>query len=298
MKAKPLRYVLTASLGSWLIFAQDASEPDYQLALRYTRQAEWKSAEIVLERLLRNSPGYLPAVLLKSKVLFSLGRYPESLGIARQFLEFEPNSGEGHKLAGLAYFMAGNQEKARSELEKASELSPQDAESFYYLGRVYFTASNMPRALSAFETAIKFDATSVRAHNHLGQTLEGLARFSEAKAAYLTAIKLESAQKVRSEWPFHNLGALLLQQGEAEQAAGYFRDALARNPGLVPSKVKLAMALSLSGKLDEAQTLLEDALRLEPQSSEAHYQLARLLTKMGRPEEARKHFLTFRQLQP
>ncbi len=193
--------------------------------------------------------------------------------------------------------MTGKQENARTELERASALSPQDAESFYYLGRVYFTASNMPRALSAFETTIELDPRSVRAHNHLGQTLEGLARFSEAKAAYLTAIKLESAQTIRSEWPFHNLGALLLQQGEAEQAATYFREALTRNPRLVPSKVKLAMALSLSGKLDEARLSLEEALRLEPRSSDAHYQMARLLTKMQRPEEARKHFLAFQQLQ-
>ncbi|MBC8166925.1 MAG: tetratricopeptide repeat protein [Bryobacteraceae bacterium] len=295
MKISLLRYVL-ASLSLGLACAADASVPDYQLALRYTQQADWKNAETALDRVLQNSPGYMPAVLLKGRVLFSLGRYAESLKTTQQFLEQEPYSGEARKLAGLAYFMTGNQEGARSELQKASELSPRDADSFYYLGRVYFTASNLPLALSAFETAIKLDPGSIRARNHLGQTLEGLARFSEAKSAYLSAIKLEGAPKNGSEWPYHNLAVLMLQQGEAEEAIKYFREALARNPSLVISKVKLAVALSDLSKLAEARTVLEEALRLEPRSPEAHYQIARLLTKMRHPEEARKHFLIFQQI--
>jgi tetratricopeptide (TPR) repeat protein len=291
-----LSYSLMAGWTLCLAWADNASAPEYQLAVQYVRQAEWKSAEIVLDRLLLRSPQHMPAVFLKARVLFSLGRYAESLQTAQRFLTHEPDNGNAHKLAGLAYFMTGKQERARNELEKAVELSPRDSESFYYLGRVYFTASNMPLAYSAFQQTIKLDPGSVRAHNHLGQTLEGLARFDEAKAAYLTAIKLEGSQKVRSEWPFHNLGALLLQQGEPEQAAAYFREALARNPGLVSSKVKLAMALSLSSQLEEARTVLEEALQVDPKSAEVHYQLARLLTRMGRPEEARKHFQTFQQL--
>jgi tetratricopeptide (TPR) repeat protein len=275
-----------------------SSESSYELALRYTRNGDWKSADSLLDRVLQESPGYLPAIFLKARALFSLGRYAESLKMARLFLENRPESGEAHKLAGLASFMLGDQDHARGELQKATELSPRDAEAFYYLGRVYFTASNMPGALAAFENAIKNDPRSVRAYNHLGQTLEGMARFSEAKDAYLTAIKLEREQKVRSEWPFYNLGALLLQQGDSEEAAKYFREALTRNPDFVSGKVKLAMALSAAGSLGLAEKLLEEALRLEPRSSEAHYQLARLLTKMGRPEEARKHFLAFRELKP
>lgn len=297
MNAKLLRFVLTANLCLFTTGIAGEIEADYQLALRYSRQADWNNADSILDRLLQQSPQYMPAVLLKARVLFSRSRYAESLRMTQRFIEHQPDNGEAHKLAGLAHFMTGNQDKAREELEKATRLSPSDAESFYYLGRIHFTASNLPRALSAFDTAITIDPRSVRAHNHRGQTLEGMARFDEAKAAYVTAIKLEREQATRSEWPYHNLGSLLLQQGETEEAVRYFREALARNPKFVPGKVKLAMALSLSNRVDEARTVLEEAVALEPRSSEAHYQLARLLTRMGRQEEAHKHFIAFQELQ-
>jgi tetratricopeptide (TPR) repeat protein len=298
MKAKILISLLVVSLGLCRPGAAgESGEQDYQLAVRHAREGNWEGADSLLDRILRERPEHLPSVFLRARVLFSLRRYSESLKMARLFLEKRPESGEAHKVAGLASFMLGDQDGARGELQKATELSPRDAEAFYYLGRVFFTASNMPAALAAFENAIRNDPQSVRAHNHLGQTLEGLARFPEAKAAYQNAIKLEREQSVRSEWPFHNLGALLLQQGDSEEAAKYLREALARNPDSVAGRIKLAMALSISGRLGAAEELLHEALRLEPQSSGAHYQLGRLLTKMGRQEEARKHFAAFRQFQ-
>src|SRR5688572_28749325 len=58
MKVKLLNHVLAANFVLCLTCAGN-SEPDYQLALRYTRQADWKSADTVLDRLLLKSPEYM-----------------------------------------------------------------------------------------------------------------------------------------------------------------------------------------------------------------------------------------------
>jgi len=273
-----------------------APETSLQPAIESARRGDWKRAEQLVDQTLERAPQASAALYWKSYILFQTGRYKEADGYAARFLEHNPQSGDAHKVLGLALYMQGESVRAEGELTRAVDLSPADFESRYYLGRVQFERHNLPAALASFQRAIALDGASVRAFTQLGQTYEGLARWDEAKAAYNRAIELERQQPKRSEWPYYNLGTLLLKDGRAREAIPWLRQALDRSPSWPEAKVRLAAALGSTANYTEAKRLLEEVVAADPRNGQAHYQLAGLLVKLKQPEDARRHFLLFAEL--
>ncbi|PYV37931.1 MAG: hypothetical protein DMG06_26825 [Acidobacteria bacterium] len=288
--AREILEALLASAGEHAL-----PETYYQLALCYVKQSEWKKAEETLQVFLRSSPENVSALYLKGYLLFSTGRYEESLKVMELLVARDPEHAASHKVIGLDQFMLGRIELAEVELKRATERAPQDAEARYYLGRIYFTRNNLPSALAAFQRAAELDTSSVKTFNHLGQTYEALVQYPAARAAYLRAIELEKQQAAKSEWPYFNLGALCLKEGRAAEAVDYLQQALSRQPAWSEGKAKLAMALVSLGRQPEALSLFEEAVRLDPRNADARYQYARLLAKIGKQEEAERQLLLFQE---
>ncbi len=268
----------------------------HNLALCYSERKDFRNAEAALDRFRKFFPEDPSGILLKAFLLFSTRRYEESSTILTTYVDNKPDDPRGHKLLGLSHFMSGRERQAEVEMRRTTELDPLDSEAFYYLGRLYFTRNDMPAALAAYEKAAELDPNNVKAFNHIGQTKEALAEFSQAREAYFKAIELERKQVVKSQWPYFNLGTLFIKEGKPEEAIGYLRQALDRNPSWPRGKVKLAMALAAVGKFEDALFELNAVLRADAQNAEAHYRLGQLLTKMDKPEQAKEHLLLFEKL--
>jgi len=285
------------TLAEWIAEGGPVPAEAYrQLALSQAKQGRTDAALETLDKLLRLSPGYPPALYLSAFLHFTAGRYEQALDLAERYTEAKPQSGAALKISGLSRYMLGDKAGAERDLRLAVERLPRDFEAVYYLGRLYFSRSLASAAEGAFRKAIEIQPRSVKAHNHLGQALEGLARFEEAKRAYRKAIALEQQGPERSEWPYYNLGALLLTEGKTAEAVELLRKALERNPSSVQTQVKLATALSAAQQFGEAEALLRKAIQAHPDDSDAHYQLGRLLLKKGDRAEARKHLTQFERL--
>ena len=280
-----------------LVNAAPNSPPQafYQLALCYVKQSDWKRAEEVLEKFLRLSPENFSGLYLTGFVLFSSGRYQESLRLMLTLIERNPEHAATHKVAGLDQFMLDRPDLAETELKRSVELAPQDAEAHYYLGRIHFMRDNLTAALADFQKATELDPSSIKAQNHLGQTYEALVQYPAARSAYLKAIELEKHQGAKSEWPYFNLGSLSLRQGQPAEAEVFLRQALERQPNWSEGKAKLGMALLALDRLPEALSCLEQAIQIDPKNADARYQYARLLVKLGKQDEAERHLELFQQ---
>jgi tetratricopeptide (TPR) repeat protein len=86
------------------------------------------------------------------------------------------------------------------------------------------------------------------------------------------------------------LGALLDQEGKADEALALYRQAVKANPGFAAGHFNLGGELVRRGKLDEATVEFSEALRLKPEYSEAHYELGAVLFSMGRVDNAVKEY--------
>ena len=225
--------------------------------------------------------------------LFNSGKYKECFDIVSPYVQQNPESPTAHKLLGMDQYMLGYPPReALKEVLRATELAPRDADAFYYLGRLYFSADNAPGALGAFQKAVELDPLSVKAHTQMGQTYEVLGRMADAEKAYLQAIELDRKQVKKSGWPYYSIGLLCWNNGRKEESVAYFREAIARNPGLSEAKIKLAVALS-NQKPEEARRLLEEVVRADAGNAEGHYRLALLLSKSGKQQEAAEQFALF-----
>ena len=272
------------------------SEAFYHLALCDAREGRRQVADQNLDRALARNADHLPALHLKSYIQFSAGRYDEALEWAGRYLQKNPNGGETLKIAGLARFMLDDRVGAERDLQRAAKLLSQDFDAQYYLGRVYFEGSKLTPALESFRLAIVLDPRSVKARNNLGQTLEALTRFEEAKEAYREAIDLEQQDTARSEWPYFNLGSLLLAEGDPTQAVTLLEQALERNPSSLQTQTKLGVAYGAAARPEDATKQLRQVVLVEPTHAEAHFQLGRILMRLGQKDEARKHLNLFERL--
>src|SRR5688500_9998991 len=96
------------------------------------------------------------------------------------------------------------------------------------------------------------------------------ARASSASAAAHEA----EQQRVR--------GNALLDQGEWDQAAACYRQAIALVPGDLDAHINLGFVLMEQQRYLDAQSALKQALALDPQSADAHYMLGTIARGHGK----------------
>jgi tetratricopeptide (TPR) repeat protein len=121
----------------------------------------------------------------------------------------------------------------------------------------------------------------------LGLDLEAV-DLTEASDAYRRALELD---------PTHadahvNLGRLLQQQGQMEEAAQHYREA----PGHATAAFNLGTLLEEQGRSAEAIAAYSRALAIDDRLADAHLNLSRLYEKAGQDQAAFRHLRTYREI--
>jgi tetratricopeptide (TPR) repeat protein len=106
-------------------------------------------------------------------------------------------------------------------------------------------------------------------------------------------------QKYPNDFTAHfNLGAALQSLGRLDEAATFYRRALAIRPEDAAAHNSLGTLLQTAGRLEEAISEYNAALRAQPGYVNAHYNLGTSLLSLGRADEAVKHFQEVLRLGP
>jgi adenylate cyclase len=152
-------------------------------------------------------------------------------------------------------------------VEKALSIRPDDALATYYHGYVLKRLQkDLPQALAAFERAIAIDPNLAVAHNYIGQIKVFLGRANEAAAHTLRAIQLSPRDPQLAEW-YYQLAVTYIHEQNYELAVDWARRATQANPNVrYPYRI-LAVALALSGKVDESRVAAADMLRRFPKET-------------------------------
>jgi len=74
--------------------------------------------------------------------------------VLHKALSFNPNDHEANNYLGRAYFLSGDNEKAKLFIKTAIALKENYAEAYYNLGDVYFKEGNLDIAMKNYKTAI------------------------------------------------------------------------------------------------------------------------------------------------
>ncbi len=117
----------------------------------------------------------------------------------------------------------------------------------------------------------------------------------------LRARAIEAYRKALALDPNHphaniNLGRLLHEAGELEEAEAHYRKALDTHCKDETAAFNLGTVLEDQGKVQEAVDAYQRAIEADPRFPDAHFNLARLYEQCGRPVDALRHLKAYRTL--
>jgi DNA-binding transcriptional MerR regulator len=121
-------------------------------------------------------------------------------------------------------------------------------------------------------------------------TPDGVEGLAQVRHAYEAALELDPG--LAGAWT--NLGRILAQIGELEEAAEHFEQALRCDPEEDAARLNLAALALQARRTKDAVTGYRAVLRRDPDCLEAHYGLGRALLQQGGKGEALAHLERFR----
>jgi len=132
------------------------------------------------------------------------------------------------------------------------------------------------------------------AHNELGAIELEQGKLDEAAGQFKTTLALHPGD----EKAHNNLGAVWSRKGEAVEAIGEYQKALDLNPNYADAHNNLGHDLLQRGQAGEAIAQFRLALSLQPHFANAHFNLGNALLQQGAFVEAVAHYRKALDLQP
>jgi protein O-mannosyl-transferase len=143
-------------------------------------------------------------------------------------------------------------------------------------------ASYWRNSITLFQHAVEVTKDNYVAHNNLGELLAQQGNLDEAAAHFAAALEINpSFAHAR-----HNMGMILVQRGKLDEAISEFSKAVEIEPAFTDAYNKLGAALASRGKLDEAIANFSKAIEINPAYASAHANLGSAYEQQGRTADA------------
>jgi tetratricopeptide (TPR) repeat protein len=257
-------------------------EPDevrwsYYLAWAQSKLSKHAAAVASLERVLRRSPGYLPARLKQAGCLLDAGRTTESRALYETLVAEHPDLAEAHY--GLGRILVERRETAAAvkHLGKACELFPGFGAAHYAVAGAYRDRGETDKAR---EHLLSYQKTRT-----------GWPTTPDPLLAAL--LEHETAAEARLE-----IGMRRAEAGDVQGAIDEHEAALKADPGLVQTRINLIGLYGLAGRPDRAEEQYRAALALNPNLAAVHFNYGVLLAGLSRSAEAEGAFRRALELDP
>ncbi|XP_037552099.1 protein O-mannosyl-transferase TMTC2 [Nematolebias whitei] len=180
------------------------------------------------------------------------------------------------------------------------------ADMLYNLGLLLQENERFAEALHYYKLAIGSRPTLASAYLNTGIILMNQGNMEEAKRTFLTCAEIPDenlkdphAHKSSVTSCLYNLGKLLHEQGQQEEALSVYKEALQKMPRqFAPHSLfnMMGEAYMRLNRLEEAEHWYTASLKAKPDHIPAHLTYGKLLSIIGRKTEAEKYYLRAIQL--
>jgi tetratricopeptide (TPR) repeat protein len=305
-----LLILLATVAPSWAEQTSAASDPRIEMSsssipASAVRRAEiddaikardWGRAERLLSDEIDRQPRSRELLVLVARIFVVDGK-PLNAAVALKKAEaIAPLDQELRFTLALAYVRLERSDWARPEFERLLASDPDNATYRYWIGRLDYDEGKYAAAIDRFKEALARDPQFMRAHDNLGLCYEMLDEPDKAVAHYREAIRLNRQAPARSPWPPMNLGILLRQRRELDEAGSLFREALQYDNNFANAHYQLGLLLEELGRIDDAIAAFARASAIDPTYAEPQYALARVYRRQGQPARADAALAAFLRL--
>jgi len=222
---------------------------------------------------------------------------------------------------GLALELAGQEQEAVAEFNRAVSENPKDADSLYELALIHKNAS-----LKAIDRLREVDPDSFQLHRLMGEIYADDEHYDEAVKEYQAALakrpddaSLHYATAV-AYWAEHQLdparreftlalqrdpgnplvklylGDIAVKEHRFDDALPYLEAASAAQPGMSRVHILLGQCYEASQNPVRAQAEFARAAQLDPSDPQPHYLLAQTYRELHQPQESARELSAFEAL--
>ena len=236
-------------------------------------------------------PGNIDAQVELYRILVLTNHFDRARPMAPVLLAKRPHDSEVLYLSGIVDRAVGDNEKAKAHLEAAVAIDPNFFNSRYNLGMVLVLLHEWQDAKENLEKAIELNTPVPEVHFELAKALKGLGETERAGQEMKLYQQLKKADEAALEAASAAAqGDKDLEAGNAQSAAGHYREAIEQAPQNAVYKYKLSMALRLAGDEKGERAQLEEAVKLDPKLAGAQNELGYVLSRAGDADAAVEHF--------
>jgi len=273
--------ILAAIIASLAVIsqAQQVMERIRQLDAQAREQERQGDAEAAIkdyQEIIKLDPKLTVAYNNLGRIYYQEGRFEEALAPLKRAMELDPHIEAPHALTGLCLYQMDEFKEARQELQTALRLNPRDTDAKLYLARSLMGLNDTKSAVKMLEQLQEADPKNVEVLFSLGWAYSGLA------VSTLDAIQ-------RADPNSYLTDLLLGKYAEVKQlyseAAGHYRDAIAKAPNQPELHYCYAHTLFASGDNQHALDEYRRVLEMNPYDYRASWEAARIILP-DNPEEA------------
>jgi tetratricopeptide (TPR) repeat protein len=201
----------------------------------------------------------------------------EAERLAKEVLEKDDKSIEGHILMGSVFFAQQQKDKAFEELNKALQLDPNRVESYLSMAKFHVAAREPEKAEELYKRAISINGNSAVAYTEYGKFLTQQNRQPEAEAALRKAVEVGPTDRTAR----FILASYYLVNRQFDKAEESYKALAALDPNKPEGQAVLADFYSAIGRPDDAVKIYQDLLAKSPDYIQGRYRLAEILLMKG-----------------
>ena len=251
-------------------------------------------AKPIVDAILKENDKDLDGKYLKGRIALAEKRLYDAKALFGEVVKQDAGMARARLYNGLTEIQQGHVEVGRKEIEEAVKLEPGNARAQLLLGEVSLQMGAPAAAEKAALEVLRRNPSNVPAAVLLADSFLARKEWKKGEQIYQSMIK----QLPKSSVGYLKMGVSRKLQGMPKDAAGFFAQAVERNPKDLTAINEYIFALAAAKDTAKAKKVLDETVAKEPKNPLLWDMVGRFQLVSGKPAEAEAAFLKSIELAP
>jgi len=253
-----------------------------------------EEAKPLVEAILKENEKDLDGKYLKGRIALAEKRLEDAKALFAEVIKQDAAMARAHLYNGLTEILQGYVDVGKKEVQEAVKLDPNNVRARLVLGEVYLKSNAPAAAEQQAVEVLRRNPSNVQAGILYGDSFLARKDWKKAEQVYTGMIR----QMPKSSLGYLKMGLSRGIQGKPSEAAGYFAQAIERNPRDLTAVNGYVLALVATGQKDKARKVMDEYVAKEPKNPLIWETAGRFRLALREPAEAESAFLKAIELAP
>jgi tetratricopeptide (TPR) repeat protein len=251
-------------------------------------------AKPIVDAILKENDKDLDGKYLKGRIALAEKRLDDAKALFGDVVKQDAGMARARLYNGLTEIQQGHVEVGRKEIEEAVKLDPGNARAQLLLGEVSLRSGAPAAAEQAALEVLRRNPSNVPAAVLLADSFLARKNWTKGEQIFQAMMK----QLPQNPVGYLKMGMSRKLQGKHKDAAGFFAQAVERNPKDLTAINEYVFALAAAKDTAKAKRVLDETVAKEPENPLLWDMVGRFQIASGNPAEAEAAFLKSIELAP